>query len=106
MDPDSPGVHFISGPAIAVTVPVDSPIHGTNVRAAGGPNTGTQAELSIASSGPSIVITFNDLLNPANTDNTTSGYVTSTDGGKTFSVIRHFPQPAGSNSSGDPAIVA
>src|SRR5262249_44728272 len=98
-DPDSPGITSTSGPGIAVGVPVSSPIHGTNVRAAGGPNTGTQAELSIASSGPSVVLTFNGGPNG-------SGFVTSTDGGVTFSPRASFPTPAGSNPCCDPALVA
>ena len=98
-DPDSPGDESVSGPNIAVGADAGSAIVGTNVRAAGGPGTGTQAELSMASSGPSIVITFNGGPNG-------SGFVTSTDGGFTFSAIASPPTPAGSNPCCDSGVVA
>lgn len=98
-DPDSPGVESVSGPNIAVGVDAGSPIVGTNVRAAGGPGTGTQAELSMASSGPSIVITFNGGPNG-------SGFVNSIDGGFTFSANASPPTPMGSNPCCDSGVVA
>ena len=73
--------------------------HSNNVRAAGGPGTGTQAELSMAVSGSSIVITFNGGPNGG-------GYVTSTDGGKTFGARTSPPRPAGSNPCCDTGVAA
>jgi len=100
-DPDSPGVEAWTSevPAPLATDVIGSPIVGTNVRAAGGPGTGTQAELSMASSGSSIVIVFNG--GPAG-----SGFVTSVDGGSTFSANASPPVPAGANPCCDPGVVS
>lgn len=99
-DPDSPGVATVEPEGgVAVADVPGTPVVGTNVRAAGGPGTGTQAELSMASSGDSIVIVFNGGPNG-------SGFVTSVDGGTTFSANASPPVPAGSNPCCDPGVVA
>ncbi len=87
--------------------PVYSPVHGTNVRAAGGPGTATQSEISMAVAGPNIVISFNDFSSTGpSLSGVASGFVTSTNGGLTFTTKAAFPAPAGSNQAGDPALVA
>ena len=106
-DTETPGIDSVETTvknALELTLEAEggSPIVGTNVRAAGGPNTRQQSELSMASSGPSIVITFND-FDPAVTG---SGFVTSTDGGLTFSAKQGFPIPIGSNPCCDPSLVS
>jgi len=98
-DPTTAGEPLPEGGRIAIEVAPGSPIHGTNVRAAGGPFTGTQAELSMAVSGPSIVITFNGGPNGG-------GYVTSTDGGVTFGPMTSPPRPMGSNPCCDTGVAA
>ncbi len=100
-EPESaePGLGSVTDGSVTIGVPVASPIHGTNVRAAGGPGTGTQDEICMASSGSSIVIVFNGGPNG-------SGYVTSVDGGVTFSAMASPPSPAGSNPCCDPGVVA
>ncbi|MBL8188558.1 MAG: choice-of-anchor D domain-containing protein [Acidobacteria bacterium] len=78
---------------------VASGTHSNNVRAAGGPSTGTQAELSMAVSGSNIVITFNGGPNGG-------GYVTSTDGGRTFGARTSPPRPMGANPCCDTGVAA
>ncbi len=87
------------GPKILVGASPDSPVHGTNVRAAGGPVTGTQSEISMASSGSSIVLTFNGGPNGA-------GFATSVNGGVTFQAMASPPVPMGAVPCCDPAVVA
>src|SRR5215472_12207983 len=99
-NPSAPGVSSVSTPAVPVLVPPGFPLPGNNVRAAGGPNTGTQAEISMASSGSNVVITFNGGPQGG------AGFVTSNDGGATFSQNASFPAPAGATPAGDPALVA
>jgi hypothetical protein len=91
----SPGAG--AGGQIGFALP-GSPVHGTNVRTTG-PNDSTQAEISMAASGPSIVISFNDF-----TGNGVS-YVTSTDGGVTFQAKTGPATPAGSAPCCDPTMV-
>jgi hypothetical protein len=84
-------------PSAAIGVPAGSPIHGANIRTTG-PGDNTQSEISMAASGPSIVITFNDFSGNG------VGYVTSTDGGKTFSAKTSPPTPTGARPCCDPGV--
>jgi PKD domain len=75
------------------------PIQTGNIRLTG-PSDNTQAEISMASSGTSIVITFNDFTGNG------ASFVTSTNGGATFSAKANPPVPAGSVPCCDSSIVA
>jgi hypothetical protein len=95
-DPNTPGEPGTrSSPAVAVSP--GSPVHGKNIRTTG-PGDNTQSEISMAASGPSIVISFNDFSGNG------TGYVTSTDGGKTFSSKTSPPTPLSAVPAGDPGV--
>src|SRR5215831_10801801 len=66
-----------------------SPVSTPNIRVTG-PRDNTQAEISMAASGSSIVISFNDFSGNG------VGYVASTDGGQTFTAKASLPTPPGS----------
>jgi hypothetical protein len=97
-NPFTPG-DLLFGPRVGLQFSVESPVVGLNVRTTG-PSDNTQSEISMSASGPSIVITFNDFSGNG------VGYVTSTDGGVTFSSKASPPVPAGSNPCCDPAIAS
>lgn len=101
------GIVSVPDPEAAVVPPemrsagisvLGSPVTSTNRRLTG-VSDGTQAEISLAASGSSIVVTFNGGPNG-------SGFATSTDGGKTFQAMTSPPTPVGSAPCCDPSIVA
>jgi hypothetical protein len=96
-DLNAPGEPPTGKSSAAIAVSPGSPVHGTNIRTTG-PGDNTQSEISMAASGPSIVISFNDFSGNG------TGYVTSTDGGKTFSSKTSPPTPVNAVPAGDPGV--
>jgi hypothetical protein len=97
-DFNTPGEPGTERSSTAIAVSPGSPVHGTNIRVTG-PGDNTQSEISMAASGPSIVISFNDFSGNG------IGYVTSTDGGKTFSSKTSPPTPPGAAPCCDSGVV-